>query len=89
MNSYFSKPTKCCRRLYPAFPPAVPIPESVTFMTWNIYQGFDVTPLFAAPPNQIPVVVTQVFRQFLATNSPVRAQAIAKAIALEKPDLIG
>ncbi|PEN18811.1 hypothetical protein CN630_32565, partial [Bacillus wiedmannii] len=24
MNSYFSKQKKCCRRLFPAFPPAVP-----------------------------------------------------------------
>ena len=61
----------------------------VSFLTWNIYQGFDVAPLFAAPPEQIPEVVTQVFRQFLATNFPVRAKAIAKAIASEKPDLIG
>ncbi|TNP10801.1 endonuclease [Bacillus tropicus] len=89
MNSYFSDQKKCCPRLYPAFPPAVPIPEPITFMTWNIYQGFNVTPLFAAPPELIPEVVTQVFRQFLATNFPVRAQAIAKAIALEKPNLIG
>ncbi|CAN7505962.1 endonuclease/exonuclease/phosphatase family protein [Paenibacillus sp. LjRoot153] len=61
----------------------------VSFLTWNIYQGFDVAPLFAASPQQIPEVVTQVFRQFLATNFPVRAKAIAKAIASEKPDLIG
>lgn len=61
----------------------------VSFLTWNIYQGFDVAPLFAASPEQIPEVVTQVFRQFLATNFPVRAKAIAKAIASEKPDLIG
>ncbi|CAM4132548.1 endonuclease/exonuclease/phosphatase family protein [Bacillus luti] len=60
-----------------------------TFLTWNIYQGFNVTPLFAAPPKLIPEVVTQVFRQFLATNFPVRAKAIAKAIASEKPDLLG
>jgi hypothetical protein len=61
----------------------------VSFLTWNIYQGFDVTPLFAASPEQIPEVVTQVFRQFLATNFPVRAKAIAEAIASEKPDFIG
>ena len=93
MNSYFSKQKKCCHRLFPAFPPAVPpIPEPqgpLTFMTWNIYQGFNVTPLFAAPPELIPEVVTQVFRQFLATNFPVRAKAIAKAIASKEPNLIG
>ena len=61
----------------------------VSFLTWNIYQGFDVAPVFTASPEQLPEVVTQVFRQFLATNFPVRAKAIAKAIASEKPDLIG
>jgi endonuclease/exonuclease/phosphatase family metal-dependent hydrolase len=61
----------------------------VSFLTWNIYQGFISEPLFAASPEQIPEVVTQVFRQFLATNFPVRAKAIAEAIASEKPDLIG
>jgi hypothetical protein len=63
----------------------------VSFLTWNIYQGFDVTPLFnpSLTPAQLPQVVTQVFRQFLATNFPVRAKAIAKAIASEKPNFIG
>ncbi|MGG0454688.1 endonuclease/exonuclease/phosphatase family protein [Bacillus mycoides] len=92
MNSYFSK-QRCCHRLFPAFPPAVPpIPEPQgprTFMTWNIYQGADVRPFSSVPVGQLPEVVTQVFRQFLATNFPIRAQAIAKAIASEKPDFIG
>ncbi|KAA0764395.1 endonuclease/exonuclease/phosphatase family protein [Bacillus sp. SH5-2] len=89
MNSYFSNQKKCCHRLYPAFPPAAPIPEPITFMTWNIYQGADVRPFSSVPVGQLPAVVTQVFRQFLATNFPIRAQAIAKAIASEKPDFIG
>ena len=61
----------------------------VSFLTWNIYQGTDVTPLFAARPEQIPELVTQIFRLFLATNFSVRAKAIAEEIASEKPDLIG
>ncbi|HWL26046.1 MAG TPA: endonuclease/exonuclease/phosphatase family protein [Ureibacillus sp.] len=61
----------------------------ISFLTWNIYQGFNVAPLLAASPEQIPAVVTQIFRQFLATNFPVRAKAIAEAIASEKPDFIG
>lgn len=63
--------------------------HKVSYLTWNIYQGFDVAPLFVAPPELIPEAVTQILRQFLATNFPVRAKAIAKAIASEKPDLIG
>lgn len=88
MNSYFSK-QKCCRRLFPAFPPISEPQGPLTFMTWNIYQGADVRPFSSVPVGQLPEVVTQVFRQFLATNFPIRAQAIAKAIASEKPDFIG
>lgn len=53
---------------------------NLSFLTWNIYQGFDVTPLFnpALTPEQILAVITQILRQFLATNFPVRAKAIAK-----------
>lgn len=58
-------------------------------MTWNIYQGADITPIFTAAPEQIPERVTEVFRQFLATNLPRRAKAIARLIALVKPDIIG
>lgn len=59
---------------------------NVSFVTWNIYRGADVVPLFPVPT---PEAVTQVFRQFLATNFPVRAKAIAREIASKKPDLIG
>lgn len=58
-------------------------------MTWNIYMGADLAPLLRATPKQIPERVTEVFRQFLATNFPERARAIAQQIFLKKPDLIG
>lgn len=61
----------------------------VSFMTWNIYQGFDPTPIFTAAPAQIPQRVTEVFRQFLATDFPERANAIAGQIASKKPDFVG
>ncbi|CAM4103344.1 endonuclease/exonuclease/phosphatase family protein [Bacillus luti] len=93
MNSCFFKQKKCCRRLYPAFPPAVPpIPEPqgpLTVMTWNIYLGADLTPIFTATPAELRQAVTEVFRQFLATNFPVRVEAIARQIVLKKPDIIG
>ncbi|MDR7236490.1 endonuclease/exonuclease/phosphatase family protein [Neobacillus drentensis] len=57
----------------------------VSFLTWNIYRGADISPLI----DPTPAAVTQVFRQFLATNFPVRAKAIAREIASKKPDLIG
>lgn len=61
----------------------------VSFLTWNIYLGTDLTPLINTLPEQIPEQVTQIFRLFLATNFPVRARVIARAIASEQPDLIG
>lgn len=58
-----------------------------SFLTWNIYIGADLAPLLMG--GLTPQRVTEVFRQFLATNFPVRAQAIANEIAAKKPDLIG
>jgi hypothetical protein len=58
----------------------------LAFLTWNIYIGADLSPLIAGPS---PQRVTEVFRQFLATNFPVRAKAIASEIVSKKPDLIG
>jgi endonuclease/exonuclease/phosphatase family metal-dependent hydrolase len=60
-----------------------------SFLTWNIYLGADLTPLATATPAQLPQRVTEVFRQFLATNFPVRVKAIACEIAAKNPDLIG
>lgn len=58
-----------------------------SFLTWNIYLGADLSPLIIGGPTSLRV--TEVFRQFLATNFPVRAKAIANEIAEKKPDLIG
>lgn len=58
-------------------------------MTWNIYQGADLTPILTAKPEDIPIRVTEVFRQFLATNFQKRANAIVKQIVLKEPDIIG
>jgi len=61
----------------------------LSFLTWNLYNGADFTPLVTATPAQLPERVTEVFRQFLATNFPVRVKAIAREIASKKPDFIG
>lgn len=62
----------------------------LSVMTWNIYLGAELTPLFTAcSVEQIPELATQVFRQFLATNFPERAKVIANQIDLKKPDIIG
>lgn len=63
--------------------------DTLSVMTWNIYFGASLLPLFNALPEQIPFRVTEVFRQFLATNFPMRAKAIARIIKLKNPDIIG
>lgn len=65
------------------------IKESLSFMTWNLYIGADLAPILTAAPAQIPQRVTEVFRQFLATNFPARVKEIARQIVLKKPDIIG
>nr|WP_256380553.1 endonuclease/exonuclease/phosphatase family protein [Pelosinus sp. UFO1] len=54
-----------------------------------MYDGADFTPIVTATPAQLPERVTEVFRQFLATNFPVRVKKIACEIAAKKPDFIG
>lgn len=63
--------------------------HDVSFQTWNLYLGADLTPLIGATMAQIPQRVTEVFQQFLATDITTRVKAIARGIAKEKPDFIG
>lgn len=61
----------------------------LTFLTWNMYLGADTAPLFTATPEQIPQRVSEVLRQFLATNIRARVKSLARGIASKKPDFIG
>jgi endonuclease/exonuclease/phosphatase family metal-dependent hydrolase len=63
--------------------------NQLSFLTWNLYLGTDITPLLSAPPNQLPYKVTNIVRQVRETNFPDRVKAIAQQIAMKKPDLIG
>ncbi|WP_232490282.1 endonuclease/exonuclease/phosphatase family protein [Neobacillus cucumis] len=60
-----------------------------SFLTWNIYFGASLTPAVGNTPAELPQRVTEIFRQFQATNFPVRARAIADQIARKNPDIIG
>ncbi|HJV16746.1 MAG TPA: endonuclease/exonuclease/phosphatase family protein [Bacillales bacterium] len=63
--------------------------NQLSFLTWNLYLGADITPLMKFSPNHFSLTVTEVFRQALATNFPDRVKAITHQIALLKPDIIG
>lgn len=63
---------------------------SVKVLTRNIYVGTDVDKIMQTEdPNQIPLVVAEVFQSMLATNFPERAQALAQEIFVHQPHLIG
>ncbi len=64
--------------------------EPITVMTRNIYVGADVDAILQAEdPNQVPLIVAQVFQSMIATNFSERAEALAKEISKNQPDLIG
>jgi len=64
--------------------------DSISFMTWNLFIGADLSPLFSTTIlEEIPRRVTEVYRQFMATNYFNRVKKIAEQIAEYKPDIIG
>ena len=61
-----------------------------TLMTWNIYQGADLSPLFnATTPSEFVTAVGSAYNRFQATNFGERADSIADKIQETRPDLIG
>jgi endonuclease/exonuclease/phosphatase family metal-dependent hydrolase len=61
-----------------------------TLMTWNIYQGADLSPLFnATTPSEFVTAVGSAYNRIQATNFGERADSIADEIQKTQPDLIG
>ena len=64
--------------------------SSLTLMTWNIYQGADLSPLFnATTPSEFVTAVGSAYNRIQATNFVERADSIAEEIQKTGPDLIG
>ncbi|MET1058779.1 MAG: endonuclease/exonuclease/phosphatase family protein [Nocardioides sp.] len=64
--------------------------DRLTVMTQNLYLGSSLTPaLVATTPAAFVAAVAQIYGTAVATNFPVRAEAIADTIAAEDPDLVG
>jgi endonuclease/exonuclease/phosphatase family metal-dependent hydrolase len=62
----------------------------LTLMTWNIYQGADLSPIFTATtPNEFVTAVGAAYNRVQATNFVERADSIADEIQESQPDLIG
>src|SRR6056297_1633960 len=67
--------------------------RNVSVMSWNLYLGGDLDPVFNAllggDPQQIVETTTGLWHSVLATNFEIRAEAIADQIEMAEPTLIG
>jgi endonuclease/exonuclease/phosphatase family metal-dependent hydrolase len=62
----------------------------LTVMTQNLYLGSSLNPaLRATTPTELVAAVAQIYGAAVATNFPLRAEALADIIAVERPDLVG
>ena len=66
-----------------------PQASGLTVMTWNVYYGTDPMPVLLAPPESVPFVAARAWALARQTDFPERAGAIARAIAVRRPHLIG
>jgi len=62
---------------------------AVVVMTYNLYLGTDIFDLVGAPPQTLPLVVSALYAEVVASDFPTRAQAIAAMIDEHNPHLIG
>jgi len=58
-------------------------------MTYNLYLGANLVPIFNAPPDQVVAEVREAWHHVRATNFRIRAEAIADLITEEDPHLAG
>jgi endonuclease/exonuclease/phosphatase family metal-dependent hydrolase len=76
--------------LAPAAPAAAATHPQVTVMSRNLYLGADIITAAAAKDRtDLEQRATTLFQTVQQTNFPVRAKAIAKEIAANRPDLVG
>ena len=62
----------------------------LTVATYNLYLGADLTPLFSAPtPQELMQRAGQIYSNVVKTEFPSRAEAIAKLLAANPPDVAG
>jgi hypothetical protein len=62
----------------------------LTVATYNLYLGADLTPLFsAASPQELVQRAGQIYANVVKTDFPSRAEAIAKLLAANPPDVAG
>ena len=81
-----------CEKITPSILPETDTPasEPLSVMTYNVYLGSSTEPVLAVENLlQVPTEVTNVYNNFIASDFPGRATAIAKSIKTHRPHLIG
>jgi endonuclease/exonuclease/phosphatase family metal-dependent hydrolase len=73
----------------PAGPTRADTSPQLRVMTYNLYLGANLVPIFFAPPDQVLAEVKEAWHHVRATNFRLRAEAIADLITEERPDLAG
>ncbi|HXQ57792.1 MAG TPA: endonuclease/exonuclease/phosphatase family protein, partial [Actinomycetes bacterium] len=64
--------------------------RQLTVATYNLYLGADLTPLFSASsPQELVQRAGQIYAHVVKTDFPSRAEAIAKLLAADPPDVAG
>ncbi len=64
--------------------------RQVTVASYNLYLGADLTPLFSASsPQELVQRAGQIYANVVRTDFPSRAEAIAKLLAANPPDVAG
>jgi endonuclease/exonuclease/phosphatase family metal-dependent hydrolase len=61
----------------------------VTAMTYNLYLGADLVPLFGKSGVALVAAAAEVYAQVVQTDFPARADAIARQLELTEPDVVG
>jgi endonuclease/exonuclease/phosphatase family metal-dependent hydrolase len=62
----------------------------LTVASYNLYLGADLTPLFTAPtPQELVQRAGQIYANVVRTDFPSRAEAIARLLAANPPDVAG
>ena len=71
-------------------PPRPAAPRAVTVLTYNLFLGTDLNPIFQARTvAQLFGAVDAGWTQIRANDFPARARAIARLVARARPDLVG
>ncbi len=63
--------------------------RGLTVMTRNVYPGVTIEAIMQVPAEQIPIAAAEAWGKLQYTDFPARAEALAKEIAANHPDVIG